>query len=105
MNGLNITFVVSSESSERLRQAKQLAADEVRSDNVLTDIGRAKDKVVIEHHRVGDYFASVQIADSSPTSFRLVFAPAPNADRYWKDIVVKIISSIKGAGVLVRSER
>lgn len=105
MKAFTVTFVVSSESSEKLRLAKQLVAGKTQADSVLADIGRANDRVYVEQHRLGDYFSSVRVADSSPTSFEVVFEPRPNADRYWKDLVVKIIGDIRESGVSVESDR
>jgi hypothetical protein len=105
MKEFSITYIVSSESSETLRLLRRQLADDVRPDNVLVDVAQAKDRVSIHHHRLGDYFSSVRIADNSPTSFRLVFAPYPDADRYWKDLVVRIVTSIRGEGVLVQTDK
>jgi len=105
MTRLTITYVVSSDSSERLHLAKQLVTEKVRPECVHEDIGEAKDRVYVEHRKVGDYFSSVQIADDGPTSFRVVFEPCPNADRYWKDLVVHVLASLRDSGLLIRYVR
>lgn len=105
MKQFTITYVVTSESSEKLRLVKELVSDKVRLDSIHEDIATAKDRVYVERHRLGDYFSSVQVADSGPTSFRLVFEPYPNADRYWKDLVVKVLASIRSSGLLIRHEK
>ena len=90
MKEFSVTFVVSSDSSEKLHFAKQLAAGKTQLDSVFADVARAHDLLQVQTHRLGDYFSSVQVADNGPTSFRLVFVPHCNADRYWKDLVVGI---------------
>lgn len=105
MASLTVTFVVSSDSAESLRLARQAVTGKVRPDSVLSDVGTAHDRIKIEHYRISDYFESVQIADADPTSFRIVFALCHDADRYWKDLVVKILVSLKGAGVSICSEK
>lgn len=105
MKTLTITYVVSSESSEKLRNARQLAVGSASPERLFTDIATAKDKTILYHHRLGDYFSEVNITDSGPTSFQLDFVPCQNADRYWKDLVVKILKSIKDSGVSVRSAK
>ena len=105
MKDFTVTFVVSSESSEKLRQVRQRIAGRLQPYSLYADVGTANDTVIVKHHRLGDYFNSVQVAESGPTSFRLVFTPRPHADRYWKDLVVKILASIREAGVSIRFEK
>jgi hypothetical protein len=105
MKRFAISYVVTSESSEKLRLVKELVSDTVHLDSIHEDIGTAKDRIYVERRRLGDYFSSVQVADSGPTSFRLVFEPCPNADRYWKDLVVKVLASIRGFGLLIQHEK
>lgn len=106
MKELTVTFVVSSESSEKLRLARQLAASKARPDSLLTEVARSKDKVYTQTYRLRDYFSSVSVADAGPTSFRLVFVPHHGADRYWKDLVVSILTSISyDCGVLIESAK
>jgi hypothetical protein len=105
MSNFAATFVVSSESSEKLREALRLVTDRARPDNVDTDVARAGDRVSVRHHRVGDYFSSIHVADAGPTSFRIIFVPRENADRYWRDLAVRILLSVRNSGVHVRSEK
>lgn len=105
MNDFTVTFVVSSDSSEKLRLARELAISKSQLDRLHTDVATATDRVRIEHHRLGDYFDSVQVAEDELTSFRLVFYPRPNADRYWKDLIADILVSLRAAGVSIKSAR
>ena len=105
MKNFTVTYVVSSESSEKLRHARQLAAGKASLDSLCTEVATAKDRIITSDHRIGDYFSAVQVADNGPSSFRLVFVPIPNADRYWKDLVVTILKSIREIGVSIKSEK
>jgi len=101
MSNFTITYVVSSDSSEQLVLVRQLVADKVRQDSLHTDVGTAKDRVYVHTFRIEDYFTSVQVADVDPSSFRIDFTIRPDADRYWKDVVVKIVTSVKDAGASI----
>ena|SRR5579859_5250899 len=105
MRDFTLTYVVSSESSENLCLARQAAAELAHPDRLHTHVGQAKDRVLVEHHRLGDYFSSVRISDRDSTSFWLAFVPRHNVGRYWKDLVVELLSSIRNRGVSVRSEK
>ena len=105
MREFTATFVVSCESPEALRAARQLAIDGSREDSVHTSVATVRDFVAIEKHRIGDYFTSIRVSGNGPTAFRIAFTPKPNADRYWKDLAVKILASIHNPGVSVRYER
>ena len=49
-------------------------------------------------HLLGDYFESVQVfppAERTPTSFRLLFRRRPVAQRFWKDLMVRILQKVR----------
>jgi hypothetical protein len=51
-------------------------------------------------HRLGDYFADVFLlegASESAPEFRLVFQRRPDSGRFWKDLMVRLLSEIKTA--------
>jgi hypothetical protein len=106
-----ITYLISSESSERLRLAEQSAKGQVLLDNVFIDIGRAfpdgVEATKTQRHRLGDYFDSIEITNGpeKSRSFNLVFHLRPSADRYWKDLAAEILNSIRksAAGVSIKS--
>src|SRR5262249_46953647 len=109
---LTITCVVSCESPERLRLAEELARKTVALGNVFTDVARAfPDGVevrITREHKLGDYFEEIQVLSDyaqDPTSFRLVFRPRKDANRYWRDLLVNILQSIHDSveGVLIKS--
>jgi hypothetical protein len=111
-DALTIVCVISCESAGILRAVVELAIKKVSLDNVFTSVKRATpggvDTRIVEDHRLGDYFEEIQIVEGSgdsPWSFRLVFHPRKDANRYWRDLLVNILQSIKDSsgGVAVRS--
>jgi hypothetical protein len=52
----------------------------------------------VEAHRLGDYFASVRLQPGLPESsatFRLLFQRRADAGRFWKDLMVQILRSLR----------
>jgi hypothetical protein len=96
-----ITWIIACDSWETLRQAKQFAQSESDPDRTFDDIAisfpNGIEQRVTERHRLGDYFERVQIvpSDSHSTSFKLVFQPRQGAKRYWKDLMVRILGSLR----------
>jgi len=105
MKRFTVTYVINCESTEKLHEVMQQVTDRLRPDSLHTDVGTANERVYVQDLRIGDYFASVQVTDSGPTSFRLAFSPHPDADRYWKDMVVNILTSIRDTGASVIPQR
>jgi hypothetical protein len=56
------------------------------------------EQVQTMRHRLGDYFASIRMlpdSQANAASFRLVFQRRPEADRFWKDLMVNILQEIE----------
>src|SRR5689334_10454414 len=52
----------------------------------------------IEMHRLGDYFSDIRSFPPLPeqaSSFRILFHRRPDAGRFWKDLMVKILEDIR----------
>ena len=68
-------------------------------DRVLTDtvrvIPNGVEQVQTVPHRLGDYFASIRMLPDSQVTFRLIFQRRPEADRFWKDLMVNILQEIE----------
>ena len=99
-----VTIIVSSDSSEKLHEVKKLIYSEADLEKQRADVGTAKDRVWVQHYRNSDFLSAVQITDKTPESFELVFVPIHDANRFWKDVVAKILTSItiKAFGVSIR---
>jgi hypothetical protein len=53
-----------------------------------------------EPHRLGDYFESVRVvpvAGAVPSSFGLLFHRRPDAGRFWKDFMARLLQSLRNA--------
>src|SRR5262245_26808766 len=54
-----------------------------------------------DRHRVGDYFQEVRTVPDlggDPCCLRLVFHRRPDAGRFWKDVMVRILNGVNRAG-------
>ena len=103
-------FVVDCRSQERRQQAEQLAREGIDLGKDYTRTTRAfpngVEKRTTTHHRLRDYFAEIRIEkQADDTAFRLIFAPREDADRYWKDLMVQILASIRADGISVKALR
>jgi hypothetical protein len=90
--------MVSSELPNELRKAEDAARSQsaldrevpietqfVRGGTLLTDI---------RHAQVGDFFSEVKVKDLG-RGFSLDFYPTKNADPYWRDVMVRILTAIR----------
>jgi hypothetical protein len=78
--------------------------DRLDPDKVFDSVRRAWPNGVeskqVESHRLGDYFESVRLLPGSPESsstFRLLFHRRADAGRFWKDLMVQILRSLREA--------
>jgi hypothetical protein len=96
-----ITVQISCESPERLREVVQLARDSVALNNILTEtvkyFSNGRETSESYPHKLADYFDQIQVDDlpNEPTSFRLVFHRRADSPRFWKDLIVMILRSIR----------
>src|SRR5262245_18480426 len=48
-------------------------------------------------HRLGDYFQAIRVGPGAPTelhSLRDVFQRSPNAGRWWRDMMTRVLKSV-----------
>jgi hypothetical protein len=91
----------SPEDSCRLQRWLQTAASD---DATFVDEVRAWPDGLEAHsrepHRLGDYFESVRVlpeAGGSTSSFGLLFHRRPNAGRFWKDFMARLLQGLRNA--------
>jgi hypothetical protein len=49
-------------------------------------------------HRLGDYFAAIRtLPGEAPASFRILFHRRPEAGRYWKDLMMRVLQRVRDA--------
>jgi hypothetical protein len=87
------------EDSRRLQQSLQTA---LSPDMTLVDEVRAcPDGFEVrsrEPHRLGDYFESVRVLPTTPqtpAAFGLLFQRRPDAGRFWKDFMARLLEGIR----------
>lgn len=103
MSDFSVTFLVSSGSAEKLRAVKAVATEKSSLDRVHTDIAKAADTLFVEAHKLRDYFNSISLAEQDQTSFRLIFKPRHDAGRFWKDLIVEILTALRNSGASIQT--
>lgn len=102
-----VVFEVTADSPEALRAAEQVAVAKSAQDHQLSDTliryVAGKETHTQRFYRVGDYFSAVEVRPK-PRSLSVTFHVAPNADRYWRDLMVQVVAAIRdsAAGVSVQ---
>jgi len=101
---LFMSWVVRCASPEDARQLQQWLRSQIAPDAIFEDAVRpsrgGQTASAVEHHRLGDYFAEVRQlpgAPSDPASFRVLFHRRPDAGRYWKDLMLRVLQAIRQA--------
>lgn len=105
MTESSITFVVVADSSETMRVAKLRAIVDADLERTHTGTMKAGDRILVEKHRLGDFFDAVDIAEQDNTSFQIVFRPRPGAGSYWMDIAVGMLGALRAPGVSITSAK
>lgn len=81
-------------SPEAASRVQELLLRECCPDAVLTDVVTSAGTTVEVAHRVGDYFDEVLVLPapgSMASRFRVVFYRSPEAGRFWKDLMARIL--------------
>jgi hypothetical protein len=93
---------ITCDSSVEAQALQQWLSSRINLDRVLTDTVRVfpngVEQVQTKRHRLGDYFAGIRVqpdCQADPASFRLVFHRRPEAERFWKDLMVNILQEIE----------
>jgi len=97
-------FLINCRSLNEKERAEQLARADADLSRDLVNTTRAFpggiEKRQAHHHRLRDYFDSIEIESkpNEPASFKMIFAPRKGANRYWRDLMVQILKSIGSVG-------
>jgi hypothetical protein len=96
------SWKITCHSSEEARALPQWLTSRIDLDRVLTDTVHVTpdgmEQVQTVQHRLGDYFVDIRVlppSQANPASFRLVFHRRPEAQRFWKDLMVNILQEIE----------
>lgn len=76
--------------------SSRIAPDRIMTDMVRT-MPNGVEQVQTVGHRLGDYFAEIRLVAEGAASCRLVFQRKPEAERFWKDLMVNILQEIESA--------
>jgi hypothetical protein len=98
------TWLVSCHSpAERVALQARLT-DRINLDRVLVDeihsFPEGVEQVESVRHRLGDYFEGIFHLGATPGAdreFRLVFQRRPDVGRFWKDLMVNLLTEIRAA--------
>ena len=96
------SWKITCHSSEEAQALQHWLASRIDLERVLTDTVRVLpngvEQVETVRHRLGDYFTDIRClpdSQAAPASFRLVFHRRPEAERFWKDLMVNILQEIE----------
>src|SRR5688500_9049470 len=98
------SWIITCHSPQQAQSTQSWLSEHIRLDRVIVDTVRTYpervERVEEVPHRLGDYFAAIEVLpvpEASPSSFRLRFRKLPQAGRFWKDLMVRILEEIKAA--------
>ncbi len=97
-----LSWLAPCSSPDEARQLQDWLAERITLDTILEDVIRSYPEGAqaerIEYHRLGDYFEEIRVLPASPDMplvFRVVFHRRPDAGRFWKDLMVRILVSLQ----------
>ncbi len=99
---LYTSWIITCHSAEETQRVRNWLTGRIQVNRVIVDTVRTVpdgvEQVKEVPHRLGDYFAALEmepVSATSPSSIRLLFRKLPQAGRYWKDLMVSILEEIK----------
>jgi hypothetical protein len=103
---LFLLWVVNCATPEDARRLQQRLHAEISPDTPFVDEVRACpdgfEARSRELHRLGDYFESVRVllaTGQAPSTFGLLFQRRPDAGRFWKDFMARLLQGIRNEAV------
>jgi hypothetical protein len=101
---LYTAWLVRCEPQEDTRILRPLLPARIDPDYTITDpvhtFPEGIESVSGKTYRLGDYFTDVRLVPglgADPSAFRIVFQRLPDAGRYWKDLMARILQGIRSA--------
>lgn len=95
-----ITWLIETPSPSQHRLAEEAAREGIELDRVVQDVARAfpagEETTVVTVHHLRSYFEEIDLEADGSTAFTLTFHVREDAGRFWKDLMIAILSSIKG---------
>src|SRR5262249_15579548 len=100
-----ISWVIRCRSRDELEKVVALLQDETRPEAVffdsVTTYPAGFPLTWQQRHTVGEYFQAIRLLPpgaDDPPALRVAFPRGPGADRFWKDLMVRILGSARRAG-------
>jgi hypothetical protein len=98
MERIRVICSIESQAADTLRFLQEQAFNRVRLDRVIpkttsTFYGGTEKKTTKEY-LLGDFFDSITIASETDLEFKVIFDVKPNAQPFWKDLVIAVLHSI-----------
>jgi hypothetical protein len=91
-------FDIRCRSAEEATRVKETLARYKGPEGVIPDVVRTKGQTTSVAYRVGDFFSDVLTLPGiggDACAVRVVFHRRPDAGRFWKDIMVRIVRSVE----------
>ena len=103
-----IAYTVRCSEPDQLHLALEIARQKTSLDSTIEDVERTYpfgiEKKAIRTYSFGDYFENIQVlanpSDDS-SSFRIIFQPRENTGKYWKDLMVSVLHSIRESATAI----
>jgi hypothetical protein len=99
---LFLSWSVRCPSPEVATRLQQQLRTEIAPEAVFEDVVRpaaaGAATASAQRHRLSDYFEAVHLLPGRPDmpdSFRVLFHRRPDAGRYWKDLMVRVLQAIR----------
>jgi hypothetical protein len=98
-----ITWIIQCRSRESVGRVTHLLGQITQPDYVITDEVRSFPDGVEDRqnqtHRVGDYFREIRWDSSAddPLALRLFFTRSLQSPRFWKDVMARILQSVRNS--------
>lgn len=107
---LVIAWDVRCASEEDLRAVSATLESQSCPTAIVEDIatsGSDSEQVAVRtRHHVGEYFETVRsLPGDDPLSLRVVFQRRPDAGRFWKDVMVRVLQTLRNAASHVSIRR
>ncbi|MSU79997.1 MAG: hypothetical protein EXS16_18145 [Gemmataceae bacterium] len=93
-----LVFTITSPSYDESLQLRERLRHQIEPDAEFVDSCHSSEGTKNVIYRIGDCFEEIAILaddDESGGSFRLVFHRKPTAERFWKEIMVRIVRSLE----------
>lgn len=92
-----LAYTITVPSEQVCQNVTASMRQQIAPDSELADPRVSSEVTETVHYRIGDFFEDIALfPDAEETNqFRVVFHRQPNAGRFWKDIMVRIVRGLE----------